>query len=59
VAFRRGRNADQDLGMARPGIEYFIGRTSIKADYNFEYESHLGNEERFRHLVFIRADRRF
>jgi hypothetical protein len=57
--YRQGQDVDQTLATFRPGIDYVIGRTSIKAGYDFEYNLFLNNETRVRHMFFIRAKRIF
>lgn len=59
VDLRRGSGFDQTLATARPGLEYVIGKTTIKAGYDFEYDLYLENEERTKHLFFVRARRVF
>jgi hypothetical protein len=59
VAIRQGEGVDQTLATARPGIEYVIGKTSIRAEYDFEYQLFLDNEERYKHIFFVRARRVF
>ncbi len=56
---RRGRGVDQTLGTARAGLEYVLGKLSVKAGYDYEYQMYLNNEQRSRHLFFIRAKRVF
>ncbi len=58
IDIRRGDTVDQTLATVRPGIEYTIGKTMVKAGYDFEY-SMYGEEERVRHLFFLRARRTF
>jgi len=59
IHLRRGRHVDQTLATARPGIEYIIGKTTIRADYDYEYQLFLNNEERSKHLFFLRMKRVF
>ena len=58
VDVRRGESANQTLATVRPGIDYAIGRTTVKAGYDFEY-SMFEHEERQRHLFFVRVKRVF
>jgi hypothetical protein len=58
VDLRQGDNVDQTLATVRPGIEYVIGKTTVKAGYDFEYNL-FDREERIRHLFFFRARRTF
>lgn len=59
IHLRRGLNVDQTLATARPGLEYIIGRTTIRADYDYEYQLFLHNEERNKHMFFLRIKRMF
>ena len=59
ISVRRGRGVDQTIATARPGIEYVIGKTTIRAEYDYEYQLFLENEERSKHIFFIRAKRVF
>jgi hypothetical protein len=56
---RRGEGVDQTLATFRPGIDYVIGRTTIKAGYDFEYNIFLRNEVRLKHIFFVRVKRIF
>ena len=56
---RRGQGVDELLATVRPGIEYSIGKLSIKAEYDYEYNLFQANEERQKHMFFIRAKRVF
>jgi hypothetical protein len=56
---RQGEGVDQTLATFRPGIDYVIGRTTIKAGYDFEYDVFLNNETRTKHMFSIRAKRFF
>jgi hypothetical protein len=58
VDVRRGESANQTLATVRPGIDYAIGKTTVKAGYDFEY-SMFEHEERQRHLFFMRLKRVF
>ena len=59
VSLRRGPGVDQTLGTCRPGIEYAVGKTSIKAGYDYEYNLFLNTQEQSRHMFFLRAKRVF
>jgi len=59
IDLRRGEGVDQTLATVRPGLDYVIGKTSIKAGYDFEYNLFLDREERTRHLFFLRVKRVF
>ena len=58
VDLRRGDQVDQTLATVRPGIEYSIGKTLVRAGYDFEYNM-FDKEERERHLFFVRLRRTF
>ena len=59
INLRRGDTFDRTLMTVRPGFQYTIGRTSIRAGYDYEHEVFLNTEERSKHLFFIRAKRVF
>jgi len=59
VADRRGEGVDQTLATARTSFQYRIGQTLVSAGYNFEHEVFLESEERTKHLLFVRINRRF
>lgn len=59
VALRRGRGVDQTLATFRPNVQYRVGRMTLAAGYNFEYELFLDREERIKHLLFLRLRRTF
>ena len=59
AALRQGRGVDQTLATARPSLQYVIGKTTISAEYDFEYQLFLDNEERYKHIFFVRARRVF
>jgi hypothetical protein len=56
---RRGDGVDQTLATFRPSVDYVIGRTTIKAGYDFEYSVFLSNETRVKHIFFVRVKRIF
>jgi hypothetical protein len=58
IDLRRGEDVDQTLAVARPGLEYSVGRTSLRAGYDFEYNL-FDQEERLRHMFFFRCRRTF
>jgi hypothetical protein len=58
VDLRRGESVDQTLATVRPGIEYAIGKTTVRAEYDFEYNM-FEREERWRNLFFLRIRRVF
>jgi hypothetical protein len=59
IAIRRGNGVDQFLAAFRPSVKYVIGKTSIDAGYDYEYELFLNSEERQRQLFFLRLKRMF
>jgi hypothetical protein len=59
VALRRGRGVDQTLATFRPNVQYRVGRMTLAAGYNLEYELFLDREERIKHLLFLRLRRTF
>jgi hypothetical protein len=59
VAIRQGPGVDRTLATVRPGLEYSVGKTSLKVGYEFEHEIFLDTEERTKHMFFIRARRVF
>ena len=59
ISVRRGAGVDQILAAVRPSIRYVIGKMTIDAGYDYEYELFLNSEEREKHMFFIRARRVF
>lgn len=59
ISLRRGEGVEQDLATARPALEYAVGKTTLRAEYNFEHELYLKNEERTRHMFLLRWRRLF
>jgi hypothetical protein len=59
VTWRTGTIVKELLAAFRPGISYTIGKLSVKAGYDFEYQLTQDNQERLRNLFFIRAQRAF
>lgn len=59
ISLRRGDGVEQDLATVRPALDYTLGKTSIRAEYDFEHELYLQNEERTRHLFLLRWRRVF
>jgi hypothetical protein len=59
VSMRRGNGVDQILAAVRPSIKYVIGKTTIDAGYDYEYELYLNSEERQKHMFFFRLKRYF
>jgi hypothetical protein len=59
VSYRRGNGVDQVLATVRPSIKYAFGKLNLDAGYDYEYELFLNNEERQKHMFFIRLKRFF
>lgn len=59
LMLRRGDGVDQDLATARPALDYTYGKTTIRAEYNFEYDLFLHTEEQYRHMFVLRWKRVF
>jgi hypothetical protein len=59
ISIRRGFGVDQILAAIRPSIKYVIGKTTLDAGYDYEYKLFLNNEERQKHMFFVRARRVF
>jgi hypothetical protein len=59
VAWRIGEGVDQTRAAVRPGVEFNMGQLSVKAGYSFEYEEFLSSEERYKHMLIVRARRTF
>ena len=54
---RSGVGVDQDLLVFRLDLDYNIGRTTIKAGYDYEHDVYLNTEVRVRHLFTLRLRR--
>jgi hypothetical protein len=59
VAFRRGDGVDQLLAAFRPEIKYVIGKTTIDAGYDYEYDLYLKNQQSQTHRFTLRYKRVF
>ena len=59
VSLRRGNGVDQTLATIRPSLKYVIGKTTIDAGFDYEYELFLDSEERQKEMFFIRLKRFF
>jgi hypothetical protein len=59
VSYRQGNGVDQVLATFRPSLKYVIGKLSLDAGYDYEYELFLNSEERQKHMFFIRMKRFF
>lgn len=59
TAWRRGLGADQVLATARPVIRYVIGKTTVDAGYDYEYNLYQAREERQKHTFTLRVRRAF
>lgn len=57
--FRRGEGVDQTLATLRSSLDYVIGKTTVRAEYNYEYSFFLNSEERNKHLFTLRIRRVF
>jgi hypothetical protein len=56
---RRGPGVDQTLATLRPGLDFAMGKLSLKLGYDFQYARYLDSEERLKHMFFIRLKRTF
>jgi hypothetical protein len=54
-----GQDVEQTVYVARPELNYVIGRTTIQLLYNFEYNLYLNNQEIQKHYLFLRMKRSF
>src|SRR5436190_7752268 len=59
VAYRRGQGVDQLLGTFRPTIRYVVGKTTIEATYDYEYDLYLHSQENQTHRFTLRYKRVF
>ena len=59
IDVRRGAGVEQTQATARTGIEYAIGKLSVRAGYDYQYNEFLNTEVRDRHFFYIRARRVF
>jgi len=59
VSRREGEGVEQTLATVRPAVDYTVGRTTLRAEYNYEYELYLSSEERSRHMFLVRLRRVF
>jgi hypothetical protein len=59
VSLRRGAGVDQILATARPALKYVVGKMTLDTGYDYEYELFLNNEERQKHMFFVRLKRVF
>jgi hypothetical protein len=59
VSYRKGNGVDQVLATIRPSIKYIIGKLTLDAGYDYEYELFLNSEERQKHMFFLRLKRFF
>ena len=51
--------ADRTLAVFRPSIRYTVGRTTINAEYDFEYTGYLNTQTQQRHLFRLSVKRVF
>jgi hypothetical protein len=56
-SYRTGFLVNELLAAVRPGVTYNIGKLSMKAGYDFEYQNTQNNQERKRQTFFLRAQR--
>jgi hypothetical protein len=59
VSLRRGAGVDQILATVRPALKYVVGKMTVDSGYDYEYELFLNNEERQKHMFFVRLKRNF
>jgi hypothetical protein len=59
VAFRRGYGSDQLLAAFRPTIKYVVGKTTIDAGYDYEYDLYLRSQQSQTHRFSVRWKRVF
>jgi hypothetical protein len=59
VSYRKGNGVDQVLATIRPSIKYVIGKLTLDAGYDYEYELFLNSEQRQKHMFFLRLKRFF
>jgi len=59
ISVRRGNGVDQTLATFRPTLKYVIGKTTIDAGFDYEYQLFLNNEERHKEMFFVRLKRYF
>jgi hypothetical protein len=59
VSVRRGNGVDQTLATVRPSLKYVIGKTTIDAGFDYEYELFLNSEQRQKEMFFLRLKRYF
>ncbi len=59
VSYRTGNGVDQLLATFRPSIKYVLGKLSVDAGYDYEYELFLNNQQRQKHMFFLRLKRYF
>jgi hypothetical protein len=59
ISLRRGSGVDQTLATVRPALKYVVGKTTVDTGYDYEYELFLNNEERQKHMFFVRLKRNF
>lgn len=59
VAWRNGQGVDQTLATFRTAIKYVIGKTTIDAGYDFQYNLFLDDQEQQTHRFFFGYKRYF
>src|SRR5213075_2455561 len=59
IDLRRGQGVEQDLATVRAHLDYKVGKLTLRAGYDYEYNLFLNNEKRQKHLFLIRVSRLF
>jgi hypothetical protein len=55
--YHTGQGVDETLGVFRATLDYSIGRTTISAGYDYEYDLYLNSQERNKNMFNIRIKR--
>ncbi len=58
VRFERGETFDSDLATCRAGLDWAVGKLTVKLDYEYNDESHLADAQD-RQYIFLRVRRDF
>jgi hypothetical protein len=56
---RTGTIVEEFLAAVRPSIHYTIGKLSLRAGYDFEYQDTQRNQQRTRQTFYFRGERAF
>jgi hypothetical protein len=59
LSYRSGAGIDETLAVARVALNYVIGKTSINASYDYNYDAFLNAEQQQRHMFFLTIKRVF